>query len=234
MLYDHRSSGLAPAVRRSPTTLTRQLTCVLLALLTGLLPAQQAHGEEYYLPLDGRRVMLFVTEYGQGDDPVVVLHGGWGAEHSYLLGLLQPHLSTCRFIVYDQRGSLRSPADSAGITVARHVADLEELRRDLGLSSMRILAHSMGTFLAMSYLREYPDRVRDLILLAAIPAYFDGEQTLDAFLQGGSSSLMQRPEVQREAELLQLPTEQDPIRRKAREGSTTATACSRLLPDRIS
>ncbi|MCA8977466.1 MAG: alpha/beta hydrolase [Planctomycetes bacterium] len=184
----------------------RALLLTLLACPGALPRAQQSPADEFYLPLENRRIMLYVRECGEGADPVVVLHGGWGAEHSYLLGLLQPHLTRCRFVLYDQRGSLRSPAASEGISVARHIADLEELRRELGLSSMRILAHSMGTFLAMSYLREHPDRVRDLILLGAIPAHFDGQQTLDAFLSGGSNSLMQRPEVQHELDLLQLPT----------------------------
>ncbi|MCA8966432.1 MAG: alpha/beta fold hydrolase, partial [Planctomycetes bacterium] len=178
---------------------------LLACALGALAPAQQSPDDEWYLPLDERRVMLFVRELGDGEDPIVVLHGGWGAEHGYLLGLLQPHLDRCRFIAYDQRGSLRSPAAVETITVAQHVADLEALRTELGLSSMRILAHSMGTFLAMSYLGEHPDRVRDLVLLGAIPAHFDGEQPLGSFLQGGSSELMQREAVRREAELLQLP-----------------------------
>jgi len=62
----------------------RSLVAVLSAILLTSSPtsAQLAGGQpEWYLPVtDGCR--LFVKEYGHGTDTVIVLHGGWGAEHS--------------------------------------------------------------------------------------------------------------------------------------------------------
>jgi len=145
-----------------------------LLLLVVLLPPQLLRAqswEDWYLHSNGSH--LYVTEIGRGDT-VVVLHGGWGGEHSYLLDAIAGLESDFHFVLYDQRGSLRSPSTDSLISLDQHVADLEALRETLGLDRMMIMAHSMGTFLAMSYLDRYPDRVAGLTLAAAIPAHMDG------------------------------------------------------------
>lgn len=122
--------------------------------------------DEWYLDT-GAGCKLYVTEFGVGDT-VVVLHGGWGAEHSYLLdafdGLEEDH----HLVFYDQRGSLRSPCPDSLVSVDAHVADLERLREALGLERMTLVGHSMGTYLGMAYLHAHPDRVGNLVLLAAV------------------------------------------------------------------
>jgi pimeloyl-ACP methyl ester carboxylesterase len=110
-----------------------------------------------------------VQEYGTGRDTVVVLHGGWGAEHSYLLDAFAGLERRFHFVFYDQRGSLRSPCPDSVISVDRHVEDLELLRRALRLDHMTIAAHSMGTVLAMSYLARFPDAPRGIVLFGALP-----------------------------------------------------------------
>lgn len=111
---------------------------------------------------------LYVREIGKGPR-VVILHGGWGKEHSYMVNGFRSLADSFRLVFYDQRGSLRSPCDS-GITLDRHVRDLDELRRALGDSSMMLVGHSMGGYLAMEYAARYPERVRGLALLASAPA----------------------------------------------------------------
>ena len=122
-------------------------------------------GDEWYLTTDDCR--LYVTEVGQGE-PLVILHGGWGAEHSYLIDAFEGLEAGHRLVFYDQRGSLRSPCADSLISVSAHVADLERLREELALDRMTLVAHSMGTYLAMSYLDEHPDRVEGLVLMNAV------------------------------------------------------------------
>jgi len=152
------------------TVTRRSLAAVLSAILLISSPASaQLAGEqpEWYLPVtDGCR--LFVKEYGHGKDTVVVLHGGWGAEHSYLLDAFVGLQDRYHLIFYDQRGSLRSPCPDSAISVAAHVADLERLRSELKLNRVRLVGHSMGTYLAMQYLAQHPDRVAGLVLLGAL------------------------------------------------------------------
>lgn len=131
-----------------------------------LVAAAAGEWEEWYYRADDD-CTVYVKEIGSGT-PVIVLHGGWGAEHSYLLDAFHGLDSQYRLIFYDQRGSLRSPCPDSLISVQRHVSDLEGLRAELGLERALIVGHSMGTFLAMSYLQEHPDRVDGLVLLGAL------------------------------------------------------------------
>lgn len=157
--------------------------------------AAPIYDDEFYLQANDGACSLLVREYGDGP-PVVVLHGGWGAEHSYLLDAIWPHRGDHRFVLYDQRGSLRSPAAAQTITLQRHVADLEELREELGLERMTLLAHSMGTFLALAYAEAHPERVERLVLVAAVPPVFDaGSSPNDAWSEN-AKYLMERPEVE--------------------------------------
>lgn len=121
--------------------------------------------DEWYLRVNGCR--LYVREFGRGDT-VVVLHGGFGAEHGYLLDAVAGLENRYHFVFYDQRGSLRSPCADSTISVDRHIADLERLRQELHIDRLTLLGHSMGTFLAMRYLEDHPDRVGRMALLAPL------------------------------------------------------------------
>jgi proline iminopeptidase len=53
--------------------------------------------------------------------------------------------------------------------MARHVADLEALRRRFGLERMTLVAHSFGPAIAASYAIAHPDRVARLVLIGPVP-----------------------------------------------------------------
>jgi len=148
--------------------LTR-LRLLLLLFIAGPTEAQipRLSDEWYLVTTDGCR--LYIAEYGRGPQVVILLHGGWGAEHSYLFRALAGLDTTkYRFVLYDQRGSLRSPCADSYISLARMIQDLDDLRASLHEPKVILLGHSMGTFLAMAYLDRHPDRVRGLILTGAV------------------------------------------------------------------
>jgi proline iminopeptidase len=125
--------------------------------------------EWYFWTDDGVRHYAYDFGVARGPgDTVIVLHGGWGAEHSYLVDPLWPLADRYRFVLYDQRGSLRSPAPDTTIRLDRLVADLEHLRAQLGLERMTLVAHSMGGALAYAYLARHPERVRGLVLVGTV------------------------------------------------------------------
>lgn len=121
---------------------------------------------------DGSKLSHYIVEYGTESKPgntVIVLHGGWGMEHSYLVPVIKPLAGEYRFVLYDQRGSLRSPANPpAKITYANLIEDLDQLRQRLGLEKVTLMAHSMGNQLAYGYLNAHPDRVAGLVLVAPV------------------------------------------------------------------
>lgn len=109
---------------------------------------------------------IYVREIGTGAKPVIMLHGGWGAEHSGLVKAITELQNEFRFIFYEQRGSLRSPFPDSLISFNQHINDLELLRKELDLENMTIVGHSMGAVLASAYASKYPIRIKKLILVS--------------------------------------------------------------------
>jgi proline iminopeptidase len=115
-------------------------------------------------------VALFTRTIGDGPD-VVVLHGGPGAHHDYLLPQYDALADGRRLRYYDQRGGGRSPvARDLPLDWRAHVADLDAL---LGLWDIRpatLLGYSWGGLLALLYAIEHRDSVERLALVAPAPA----------------------------------------------------------------
>ena len=99
--------------------------------------------------------------------PLVCLSGGPGRAAVYL-GDLGGLSRSRRLILPDSRGvgSSADPVDPATFRVDRLIADVESLRRHLGLERMDLLAHSAGAILATLYAAAYPARVSRLLLIA--------------------------------------------------------------------
>ncbi|MEQ8435608.1 MAG: alpha/beta hydrolase [Oceanicaulis sp.] len=161
------------------------------------------NADQWYLPVpvEGAEpsldASLFVHEFGEGPTAVVV-HGGWGAEHSYLRPFLDPLSPELHLVYYDQRGSLRSPCeDPCEISIDNHIADLERLRQALGEDQLTLIAHSMGTWLAQAYAQAHPDRVEKLVLVGALPAQSPPPEDLPE-LEGeamNAQAMTERPSV---------------------------------------
>jgi proline iminopeptidase len=118
-----------------------------------------------------RGVTLFERRTGEGP-PVVVLHGGPGAHHDYLLPGFDRLAHGRTLIYYDQRGGGRSPV-SRDVPVGwrEQVADLEALREQWGLQQLAIVGYSWGGLLALLYALEHPDRVSHLALVSPAPCW---------------------------------------------------------------
>ncbi|GAB2485572.1 hypothetical protein GCM10027030_19480 [Luteococcus sediminum] len=103
-------------------------------------------------------VRLHVGVRGSGPD-VVVLSGGPGCIH-YLAGE-QLALEGLRCWYPDPRGVGRSggcPHD-----MGRAIADLEDIRRALGVERWIVLGHSWGSDLAVRYALDHPRSVRGVV-----------------------------------------------------------------------
>lgn len=122
---------------------------------------------ETTVELDG--VQLYTRRVGEGP-PVVVLHGGPGAHHDYLLPQYDQLARHRTLLYYDQRGGGRSPVSrETPVGWREHVADLEALRDRWGLEHATLLGYSWGGLLAVLYAIAHPDRVARLALVSAAP-----------------------------------------------------------------
>ncbi len=108
---------------------------------------------------------IFFKTLGKGL-PLLLLHGGPGADHSDFLPHLQPLARKFQLVLVDQRGSGRSErlTDVRRYTLDNMVEDLERLRAHLRLKEWIVLGHSFGGILAQAYATRHPRRVAGLIL----------------------------------------------------------------------
>jgi proline iminopeptidase len=101
----------------------------------------------------GTDVPLYWVRYGpSGVSPLLVLHGGPGAHHDYLLPQLLELARDHELVFYDQRGGGRSKTDDRmPITWRTHVSDLDRVIGELSLGSPTIVGYSWGGLLAMLF-----------------------------------------------------------------------------------
>lgn len=150
---------------------------------------------------------IFVREFGTGKDTVVLLHGGWGAEHSGMIDMVRGMEGEYKFFAYEQRGSLRSPFPDSLITYNHHIEDVELLRKELGVQKLTLLGHSMGAVLASAYAQKYPAHIERLVLVS--PAYLknpfpEEDIPLLRASQETYEEFSQRPEVEQELQKFDL------------------------------
>jgi pimeloyl-ACP methyl ester carboxylesterase len=114
-------------------------------------------------------VTLYTRRVGHGP-PTIVLHGGPGAHHDYLLPQYDRLATRRRLMYYDQRGGGRSPERDAALGWEAHVADLDALRGHWGITAATLLGYSWGGLLAMLYALRHPTAVSRLALVSPAPA----------------------------------------------------------------
>lgn len=102
---------------------------------------------------------LYWCTYGPAGAPrMLVLHGGPGAHHDYLLPQMLELANAAggrELLFYDQRGGGRSKTHQRDeITWRTHVADAASVIREFGLEGAPIVGYSWGALLAMLYASE--------------------------------------------------------------------------------
>ena len=120
---------------------------------------------------DGHRVHWEVAGNPTGR-PALLLHGGPGSGSSpNARRLFDP--ARYRIVQFDQRQCGRSTphaaepvVDLSANTTAHLLADIELLRRHLGIERWLVWGASWGTTLALAYAEAHPERVTEVVLVA--------------------------------------------------------------------
>ena len=129
---------------------------------------------------DIRGVQLFERRIGSGP-PAVVLHGGPGAHHDYLLPGFDALADGRTLIYYDQRGGGQSAVPrEVPVGWEEQVADLEALRNLWRIERLPLIGYSWGALLALLYAIAHPDRVERLVLVSPAPAWREGRALFEA------------------------------------------------------
>jgi len=152
----------------------------------GNMEEGQMH-EGYVSFEDGRTWYRIEGDLRPGDagpPPLVVLHGGPGATHDYLLPLAELAQGGRAVVFYDQFGNGRSShfPDRGGDywTVDLFVRELTTLLSHLGIQTRcHILGHSWGGMLAQEYALAHPAGVRSLVLSNTAASFSEIVESMD-------------------------------------------------------
>lgn len=156
-----------------------------------LYPPIEPYETGFLLAGDGQRV--YWEQSGNPDGkPVVFLHGGPGGGTSpWHRRFFDPE--AYRIVLFDQRGCGRSTphvsapdADLRYNTTWHLVADMELLRKNLGIDRWQVFGGSWGSTLALAYAESYPDAVTELVLRGIFTLR---RYELEWFYEGGASAI---------------------------------------------
>ncbi|WP_429461156.1 prolyl aminopeptidase [Microbacterium sp. ZKA21] len=137
--------------------------------LDALYPPIEPYDSGMLIVGDGQRIAWEVSGNPAGK-PVVFLHGGpGGGTAPWHRRFFDPE--KYRIVLFDQRGCGRSTphASTPGVdmrfnTTAHLIADIELLRKNLGIEKWQVFGGSWGSALALAYAQTHPDAVTELIL----------------------------------------------------------------------
>ena len=126
---------------------------------------------------------LYWAKYGRANAPkLILLHGGPGADHCYMLPQMLQLGERYDLLFYDQRGGGRSKSAARDpITWRTHVEDLGAVVTEFGLEPLSIVGYSWGAMLALLYTieqRKNPHLVPPARLALVSPAPLTREYRL--------------------------------------------------------
>jgi proline iminopeptidase len=159
--------------------------------LDALYPPIEPYDSGMLIVGDGQRIAWEVSGNPAGK-PVVFLHGGpGGGTASWHRRFFDPE--KYRIVLFDQRGCGRSTphASAPGVdmrfnTTAHLIADIELLRKNLGIEKWQVFGGSWGSALALAYAQTHPDAVTELILRGIFTLR---RAELEWFYEGGAAAL---------------------------------------------
>lgn len=153
------------------------------------------------IPVEDGRFNVWTRKVGDGKIKVLLLHGGPGGSHDYLVNFAE-YLPAAGYEIYfyDQLGSYRSdnPDDLSLWTADRFREEVETVRKALGLDDFVLVGQSWGGMLGIEYALKYQENLRGLVisnLTGSIPLYVEGINELRNQMPEDSRLVMERYEA---------------------------------------
>ncbi len=150
-----------------------------------------------YLTINGHHIYYKVAGKPSRRAPLVVLHGGPGSCHNYLLSLTA-QAKDRQVVFYDQLGcGLSDQPPDAVWSFRLFLDELAQVRTQLNLNNIHLLGHSWGGMLAIEYLLTKPRGVQSLVLassMVSLPLFRAEVELLKSDLPGNLGEVLRRSE----------------------------------------
>jgi proline iminopeptidase len=136
---------------------------VAILILAGCTTNPYLKSGEGYIQVEGGKVWYGIMGEGK-NPPLLVMHGGPGST-SRSFYQYSSIAEDRPIIMFDQLGSGRSDyhEDTSLLKVENFVAQVEALKKELGLKEFYVLGHSWGTALGLEYYLAHPDGIKGLV-----------------------------------------------------------------------
>ena len=117
---------------------------------------------------------------GEGE-PIIVVHGGPGMAHNYLVPKFSRLAKNYKLVFYDQRacGKTNGEEYPAQITINNLVKDLKDLIGELGVEKINLVGQSFGGLIALNYAIKHQNNLKSLIILESAPASSEYEDEFE-------------------------------------------------------
>jgi pimeloyl-ACP methyl ester carboxylesterase len=121
--------------------------------------------------LERAGVSLFYEEAGDGEPPLVLVHG-LGCDHSFMAPQFDAFAGVHRIIAVDLRGHGRSDKPRQDYTIPAFADELAWVLRELAVERPVIVGHSMGGAIGLELSAEQPERLAGIVVLdtAVLPS----------------------------------------------------------------
>ena len=120
-----------------------------------------------FVNTDGPVERIHYLKLGSGD-PLIIVHGGL-SNSSEWINILKPLSQKFLLYVVDRPGhGLSDPIDYRGKDYRKSAVDfLRSFMDALGLEQAQLMGNSMGGYFSICFTMEYPEKVKNLILIGA-------------------------------------------------------------------
>ena len=148
------------------------------------LTAQPIVSNSHSIDLDGAKVHY--TNYGTGDTSLVFIHG-WSGDETVWSEQAAVLAEIMRVITIDLPGHGQSDKPHLAYTMDLYVRAIDAVLRDASVRSVILIAHSNGTPVIRQFYRQFPAKVRALVIVeGALRPFVDaaGMDKLIAPLRG--------------------------------------------------
>ncbi len=129
---------------------------------TGMLLAESPPGESQFAELDGLKVHYTVS--GAGEPALVFIHG-WACDETVWKAQVPELARDFRCVTIDLPGHGQSDKPQVSYTMHLYARAIDAVLRDAKIASAVVVGHSNGVPAVRQFYREYPAKVRGLVLV---------------------------------------------------------------------